>query len=93
MPFEFDCCFSLDQCEKTFAFLLLRYFALLFLTNERIRRHNSKHKGFTGSKADWVLKYFEEYTSKSEALRKEKQIKNWKCRILLEKLICSKHPG
>jgi putative endonuclease len=63
--------------------------------DERIRKHNSNHQGFTGKNADWVLNYFENYSTKTEALIREKQIKNWKSRKLIEKLIHSagsEHP-
>jgi len=62
---------------------------------ERIRKHNSNHKGFTGNNTDWVLKYFENHSTKTEAIIREKQIKNWKSRKLIEKLIDSagsEHP-
>jgi putative endonuclease len=59
---------------------------------QRIRRHNSKHKGFTGLEGDWELKYFEPYTTKTEALLREKEIKRWKSRKKIEKLIGSAHP-
>ena len=54
---------------------------------ERIRKHNTNHKGFTGGIGDWELKYTEQFPSKSDALKREKQIKNWKSRSLIEKLI------
>ena len=54
---------------------------------ERLRKHNSNHEGFTGGSADWELKYSEKYDTKEEALKREKQIKNWKSRKLIEKLI------
>jgi putative endonuclease len=54
---------------------------------ERIRKHNTNHKGFTGGIGDWTLTYFEEYPTKEQALKREKQIKNWKSRKLIEKLI------
>jgi putative endonuclease len=54
---------------------------------ERIRKHNTNHKGFTGGIADWELKYYEAYSTKEEALNREKQIKNWKSRKLIEQLI------
>jgi len=60
--------------------------------DERLRRHNSNHKGFSGSVNDWVLKYQEMHLSKSKALLREKEIKNWKSRVLLQKLIDSRHP-
>ena len=55
--------------------------------NERIRKHNSNHKGFTGGIGDWELKYSECFQTKIEAANREKQIKNWKSRLLIEKLI------
>ena len=55
---------------------------------ERIRKHNTNHKGFTGrSNGDWKLRWKEIYSSKSEAMFRERQIKNWKSRKLIEKLI------
>jgi len=54
---------------------------------ERIRKHNSKHKGFTGAVGDWVLQHQEGFTTKQEALAREKEIKNWKSRKRIEKLI------
>ena len=38
---------------------------------DRLRRHNSNHKGFTGKANDWEIVYFEEFKSKSEALMRE----------------------
>ena len=42
---------------------------------DRVRRHNSNHKGFTGGKGDWQVKYFESYQSKVEAQTRERQVK------------------
>ena len=54
---------------------------------ERLRKHNTNHKGFTGSVADWQIVYTEPYTSKAEAMKRESAIKNWKSRQMIEKLI------
>ena len=59
---------------------------------ERIRKHNSNHKGFTGNTGDWALLYQEMYSSKAEAIKREAQIKNWKSRKLIEQLIGLEHP-
>jgi putative endonuclease len=59
---------------------------------ERLRKHNSNHKGFTGKAADWEIVYKEIYDSKKEAFYREKEVKKWKSRKLLEKLIGSVHP-
>ena len=55
----------------------------------RIRRHNTNHKGFTGKANDWALVYKEEYKDKSEAYRREREVKNWKNRRRVENLVKS----
>ncbi|MCB9224198.1 MAG: GIY-YIG nuclease family protein [Crocinitomicaceae bacterium] len=57
--------------------------------NERIKKHNSNHKGYTGKTDDWNLVYKECYNSKSEAIQREKEIKSWKSRKMIEKLVKS----
>jgi putative endonuclease len=58
--------------------------------SERIRKHNTNHKGFTGGVGDWSLVYQEIFTNKTEAYARERQLKSWKSRKLLEKLIASR---
>jgi putative endonuclease len=55
--------------------------------DERMRKHNSNHKGFTGNANDWNLVYNEEYPTKTEAQNRELQVKNWKNRKRVEALI------
>jgi putative endonuclease len=54
---------------------------------ERLRKHNSNHKGFTGGSGDWDIKHSEEYSSKETAYKREREIKAWKSRRMIEKLI------
>ena len=54
---------------------------------ERLRKHNTNHKGFTGGIGDWEIKYKEIYQTKVEATERERQVKKWKRRNLVEKLI------
>ena len=54
---------------------------------ERLRKHNSNHKGFTGNTGDWELKYFEIFQNKSDAYARERQVKAWKSRVKIIKLI------
>jgi putative endonuclease len=54
---------------------------------DRLRRHLSDHKGFTGKVKDWKLVYLEETTDKKSAIQRENQIKSWKSRIKIEELI------
>ena len=54
---------------------------------ERIKKHNSNHKGFTGGVGDWQVIYQDNYQSKSEATQRELQIKKWKSRKVIESLV------
>ena len=60
---------------------------------ERLRRHNSDHKGFTGGSGDWAVVYTERFSVKEETAKREREIKGWKSRKLIEKLIGSEHPA
>ena len=55
----------------------------------RLQKHLSEHRGFTGKQKDWQIVYSEYFQEKSEAMKREKEIKNWKSRIKIEKLIGS----
>ena len=59
------------------------------ILEERVRKHNSNHSGFTGRVNDWKLIYKEEFTSKAEARLREKEIKSWKSRVRIQELIGS----
>ena len=54
---------------------------------DRLRKHNAKHKGFTGPADDWKIVYTEVYSTKQQALQREKQIKSWKSKKMTEALI------
>ncbi len=54
---------------------------------ERLRKHNSNHSGFTGSANDWQLIYSENFDHKADAIRREKEIKGWKSRSRIMKLV------
>jgi putative endonuclease len=61
---------------------------------ERLRKHKSNHKGFTGKFKDWNIVYSEEYASKEFAYKREREVKSWKSRNRIEKLIAdSEHPA
>ena len=55
----------------------------------RLRKHLAIHKGFTAKQLDWKIVYTEIHNSKQNAMRREKEIKNWKSRKMIEKLIDS----
>ncbi len=54
---------------------------------ERLGKHNINHKGFTGGTGDWELKYSEAKETKEEAAGREKEIKSWKSRKMIELLV------
>ena len=53
----------------------------------RLSRHNSGSSKSTKSGIPWILVYFEEFDSKSEAIKRENYIKRMKSRDFIEKLI------
>jgi putative endonuclease len=53
----------------------------------RIQRHNAGWSHFTSQINDWILKYSEQYPTKSEAMRREHEIKRKKSRKFIEDLI------
>jgi putative endonuclease len=63
-------------------------------TEERTRKHNTNHKGFTGRYQDWTLVYQETFLSKQLAYAREREVKSWKSRLRIQKPIDgSKHPA
>jgi putative endonuclease len=54
---------------------------------ERLRKHNSNHKGFTGKIGDWTIVYTKLYPTKTAAYQREREIKAWKSRKKIEQLI------
>lgn len=60
---------------------------------QRLRRHNTNHKGYTGKKNDWAIVYTELYPIKEEAYKREREVKQWKSRKRLQQLIGSAHSG
>ena len=55
----------------------------------RLKKHLSNHKGFTGKEIDWQVVYSEIYLEKKDAIIREKLVKSWKSRIMIQKLIGS----
>ena len=55
--------------------------------NERLRKHLSNHKGFTSKIKDWKIVYFETLENKSLAYKRELEIKSWKSKTKIKKLL------
>ncbi len=53
----------------------------------RLYEHNIGHSTFTSTGVPWELKYREELPSLPDAKKREKEIKNRKSRVYIERLI------
>jgi putative endonuclease len=57
--------------------------------NERLKKHLSDHKGFTGKAKDWKVVHFEDYPNFNAAHRRELEVKKWKSKRRIQKVIQS----
>ena len=56
--------------------------------NSRLSAHNHpRNKGWTTRYQPWVLIYYEEFSTKEEAMAREKQLKSAKGRLFIRSLI------
>ena len=53
----------------------------------RLEYHNTLEKGFTSRYRPWVIVFTQEFNSKSNALKVERKIKNWKSRIMTQRVV------
>lgn len=56
---------------------------------KRLQKHLENHNGFTGKAKDWEIVFTEIFDDKPTALKRETQIKNWKSKKMILKLIGS----
>ena len=54
---------------------------------ERIERHNHGRSPYTKARIPWKLIYQEEFSSRSEASRREREIKEKKSKAFIEQLV------
>lgn len=54
---------------------------------ERIAYHNANYSKSLKNRGPWKLVYSEAYATRSETVRRERQIKSWKDRQLIERLL------
>ena len=54
---------------------------------DRLAKHLSNHKGYTGRAKDWIICYTESYSTRQEAYARERELKKWKSRRRIEELI------
>ena len=58
-------------------------------TNQRLEQHKSGISDFTANANDWVLKYSEPFDTRTDAMKRETEIKKKKSRKYIEWLISS----
>lgn len=51
---------------------------------ERLRKHSSNHKGFTGYVGDWKVVRVKLFETKEEAYKREREVKDWRNRSKIE---------
>jgi len=56
---------------------------------ERLEKHLSYHNGFTAKAKDWSVVFMESFEDYKQAALREKAMKAWKSRKMIEKLILS----
>ena len=57
---------------------------------DRVNRHNSGRSVYTKLKIPWDLVYYERFETRKGALQREKELKSWKSKIILQELV--EHP-
>ncbi|MBS9522537.1 GIY-YIG nuclease family protein [Litoribacter ruber] len=60
------------------------------LLEERLRKHLAGHSGFTSKAKDWEVVHVEFFSEKSLAYQRELEIKKWKSKDRINKLIHTK---
>ena len=55
--------------------------------SERLVYHNSGYSKSLRNRGPWKLVYQEEFATRSEAVKRERQIKSWKDRKMIEQLV------
>ncbi len=54
---------------------------------ERLAYHNANYSKSLRNRGPWQLVYQEEYKTRGQAMRRERQIKSWKDRGMIELLV------
>ncbi|MCX6221693.1 MAG: GIY-YIG nuclease family protein, partial [Bacteroidia bacterium] len=58
---------------------------------ERLEKHLSNHDGYTAKAKDWSVVYTESFDNYEQAALKEKTIKGWKNKKMIQRLIDDSH--
>ena len=71
------------QCETTGRF----YIGQTQDVPERLAYHNANYSKSLKNRGPWRLVYTEQYKTRSEAMLRERQLKSWKDRRMIERLL------
>ena len=84
--FEPVCSHKIPRFKTRYFYFIMQYYVYILFSalkdkyyigytgnelEERLRKHNSNHKGFTGGTGDWILVYREAFIMKRDWLLKE----------------------
>ncbi len=61
--------------------------------HERLRRHNTNRSRFTSGRGPWELVYAEEFSTRAEAVKKERELKKRHSRKALLKIAANTPVG
>ena len=53
----------------------------------RLQKHLMNKSGFTSKAKDWKIVFTETFNEKSDAMRREKELKGWKSHVRIKELI------
>ncbi len=53
----------------------------------RLQKHLMSKSGFTSKAKDWTIVFTESFNEKSDAMRREKELKGWKSHVRIKELI------
>jgi putative endonuclease len=59
----------------------------------RLAQHNSDRSKSSKHRGPWTLVYSEAYSTRAEAMKRERQIKSWKDTAMIERLIGTQQNG
>jgi putative endonuclease len=71
------------QSETTSRF----YIGQTQAVNERLAYHNANYSKSLKNRGPWKVVHTEEFSTRIEAVRRERQIKSWKDRRMIERLL------
>ena len=54
---------------------------------DRLKRHNAGRSKYTHKRGPWTVVYVEQYSTRQDACKREREIKRWKKKKRIEQLI------